>query len=59
MGKQRNNDGIGNFLIGLFGGAFIFAILSSFAKPKCPKCNQTIDRGIPECPNCKVKLGWK
>ena len=34
--NKDNDDGIRNFLIGLLGGAFIFAILSSFAKPECP-----------------------
>jgi len=59
MVRRKDEEGIVNFLIGLVGGAVGFAILSSFAKPRCPKCNSKIDRGITMCPSCKVKLAWK
>ncbi len=57
--KKKEDDSIWNFFIGLLGGAVVFAILSSIAKPRCPNCNNKIDRGVALCPICKVKLEWQ
>jgi len=54
--KKKGDDSIWNFFIELFGGALGYAILSSIAKPKCPNCNNKIERGVTICPVCKVKL---
>jgi hypothetical protein len=57
--NKKDNDSIWNFIFGLVGGAIGYAILSAISKPKCPNCNKKIERNIPECPYCRVKLGWK
>lgn len=60
--KDKNSDdydGIKAFLIGLGLGTIGYAILSIFAKPKCPNCKKEIKRNVSSCNFCGVELEWK
>lgn len=50
--KRRYSD----FLVGLGLGAVGVVILSSILKPRCPKCQKKVLRGIHECPFCGANL---
>lgn len=44
--------------VGLISGAIGVAIVSEFAKPKCPRCSMRLERGAPFCPNCGTLFRW-
>ena len=57
MGKKKNDDTWG--AIGaLFLGALGLAIIAEASKPKCPVCNNKINRRISVCPHCGSGLSW-
>jgi hypothetical protein len=61
--KNKINDNILGFLLGLAGGTIVYAFLSLFQKDKqksyCPVCKATINRGDIECSNCHSKFRWR
>ncbi len=57
--KSEENGGIKAFLLGLGLGTIGYAILSLFAKPRCPNCDYEIDKNVPQCPKCGMYLQWK
>lgn len=63
MRKKKNkegerDDGIKAFLLGLGLGTIGYAILSLFAKPRCPNCCVEVEKNTPQCPRCKMYLQW-
>jgi zinc-ribbon domain len=59
--EKKDNDkdgGIKAFLVGLGLGTIGFGILSFFVKPRCPNCNEPIEKNIPQCPHCGRYLHW-
>ena len=43
----------------LFLGALGLAVFLEAIKPKCPRCDNRINRGIERCPNCNALLEWR
>ena len=56
--KKSNDDSIWKILLGLGFGFAGITFLSLLSKPKCPVCQNKIDRGISICPICKTQLEW-
>jgi hypothetical protein len=64
MVKMAGNSGkdlgeaIGAIILGIVGGLALGAILEAINRPRCPVCQQQIQRGIDYCPNCHTLLRW-
>lgn len=59
-GKNKSDQGsIWDFLAGLGMGIIGYTILAELVKPKCPKCGNSIERGISSCAKCDTELEWK
>lgn len=58
MSRGSSGNEAGEFIAGLFLGALGIAILSSLFKPRCPNCNQQINKGDTVCLNCYQQLRW-
>jgi hypothetical protein len=56
--RMVNRDGLWSTLFGLFLGAIGVGIVIELSKPKCPKCNNRIDRRTPICTRCGSLLEW-
>jgi hypothetical protein len=63
--KMAGNSGkevgeaIGAIILGIVGGLALGAIIEAISKPKCPVCNQTIEKNTAICPHCSASLQWR
>ena len=55
MGK---NDDFWEGVAVLFFGFLGLALISSALKPRCPQCNNVIEKGVVICPHCGTYLRW-
>lgn len=52
-----NKDAIIGFLLGVFGGFLLLAIIT-WLYSSCPHCDSMIRKKVEYCPHCYTKLRW-